>query len=81
MLRENGKEFDSNDFNKNRKLFGELPITEVLGNILFFLSGGQTSTKHTEGYLIVPKITTTSHQKRCSKWKRLLKKIKGIING
>ena len=81
MLRENGKEFDAKDFNKNRQLFGELPITEVLGNILFFLSGGQTSTKHTEGYLIVPKITTTLHQKRCSKWKKLLRKIKVIING
>ena len=81
MLREEGKDFNASEFNKNRQLFGSLPITEVLGNILFFLNGGQKSTKHLEDYLIVPKIMSTSQRKKLNRWKRLRKKIKEVING
>ena len=63
MLREEGKEFNAKEFNNNRALFGGLPITEVLGQLLFFLNGGQTSTASIKTYSIVPKRTTISRRK------------------
>ena len=80
MLREKGKKFDAKEFKKNRALFGELPITEVIGQLLFFLSGGQTSTAHLKTYSIAPKTTTISRRRKLPKWKRVLRKLK-IING
>ena len=80
MLREDGEEFNAKEFNKNRELFGQLPISEVLGQILFFLSGGQTFTAHTKTYSIQPMRTTISRRKSLLRWRRILKRIK-LING
>ena len=80
MLREEGKKFNAKEFNKNRELFGGLPITEVIGQLLFFLSGGQTSTASTKTYSIVPKRTTTSRKRSLSKWRQLLKRVR-LISG
>ena len=80
MLREEGKKFDSSEFKKNRALFGGLPITEVIGQLLFFLNGGQTSTAHTKAYSILPKRTTILQRKSLPKWKRILKRVK-LISG
>lgn len=80
MLREEGKPFDAKEFNNNRVRFGELPITQVIGMLLFFLSGGKTSTAHLKTYSIVPKRTTISHPKRLRRWKRILKSLK-LISG
>tara|TARA_R110002049_G_scaffold267764_1_gene444223 strand:+ start:167 stop:787 length:621 start_codon:yes stop_codon:yes gene_type:complete len=81
MLREKGSKFDSDKFKENRELFGGLPITEVLGNILFFLSGGKDYSNHSKDYLVVPKITTTLRWRRWRRWKRLLKRKSNQING
>ena len=75
MLREEGSKFDSNLFKKNRDLFGGLPITEVLGQLLFFLNGGQTSTAHTKTYSIQP-IAKRITRKRRKLLRRLYDKIK-----
>ena len=83
MLREEGSKFDSNKFQENRDKFGSLPITEVLGQLLFFLNGGQTSTAHMESYSIHPIAKRITRTKR-KLLRRLLDKIKkkvGIING
>ena len=80
MLREDGEEFNAKEFNKNRELFGQLPISEVLGQILFFLSGGQNSTAHTKTYSIQPMHTTILQRKSLPRWKRILKRIR-LING
>ena len=81
MLREKGSKFDSDKFKENRELFGGLPITEVLGNILFFLSGGKDYSNHSKAYSVVPKITTTLRGRRWRKWKRLLKRKSNLISG
>ena len=81
MLREKGSKFDSDKFKENRELFGGLPITEVLGNILFFLSGGKDYLNHSKDYLVVPKITTTLRWRRWRRWKRLLKRKSNLISG
>jgi len=78
MLREEGKKFDANLFKENRVKFSELPITEVLGMLLFFLNGGQTSTAHTKTYLIHP-IAKRTTRKRRKLLRRLYDKIKKII--
>ena len=83
MLREEGSKFDSNKFKENRDKFGSLPITEVLGQLLFFLNGGQTSTAHMESYSIHPIAKRITRTKR-KLLRRLLDKIKKkveIING
>lgn len=80
MLREKGKGFNANKFQENRVLFGQLPITEVLGQLLFFLNGGRTSTAHTKTYSIALKRTTISQRKSLPKWKKLLKHLR-LING
>ena len=36
LLREDGKPFDSNNFEENRELFRSFPVTKVIGMILFF---------------------------------------------
>ena len=82
MLREKGSEFNADLFNANRIKFGNLPITHVIGMILFFLSGGQTSTDHIKTYSIQPMKTKPNTQRRSSKLNRLLKKLKKItLNG
>ena len=80
MLREKGKPFDSKDFKKNRELFGGLPISEVLGQVLFFLSGGQNYIAHTKTYSIHPMRTTTLRRKSLPRWRRILRSLK-LING
>ena len=80
MLREEGKEFNAKEFNKNREIFGGLPITEVLGQLLFFLSGGQTSTASIKTYSIAQKHTTTLRRKSLPRWKRIAKSLR-LING
>jgi hypothetical protein len=81
MLREKGKKFNAKEFNRNRDLFGGLPITEVLGQLLFFLNGGQTSTAHLKTYSITRSLMITSRKKNLKKWskaKKLLKQISGL---
>ena len=80
MLREKGSEFNADLFNANRVKFGNLPITHVIGMILFFLSGGQTCTDHTKTYSIRPMKTKPNIQMRSSKLNRLLKKLKKITS-
>jgi hypothetical protein len=80
MLREEGKKFNSKEFNKNRVLFGGLPITQVLGQLLFFLNGGQTSTADTKTYSIQPMRTTISQRRNLTRWQRIKRKIK-LISG
>ena len=80
MLREEGKEFNAKEFKKNRDIFGGLPITEVLGMLLFFLNGGQTSTAHLKTYSITQKRTTTLRKKSLPRWKRVLKRLR-LISG
>ena len=80
MLREEGKKFNSKDFKKNRELFGGLPISEVLGQILFFLSGGQTSTANIKTYSIAQKHTTTLRRKSLPRWKQIARSLR-LING
>lgn len=83
MLRESGLKFDEKKFKENRIKFGELPITEVIGMLLFFLNGGQTSITHTKTYSIHP-MRNRITQRKSKKLKRLLgwlKKKVGILNG
>ena len=80
MLRENGKKFNAKEFKKNRDIFGGLPITEVLGMLLFFLSGGQTSTGHLKTYSITQKHTTISQRKSLTRWQKI-KKLLRLTNG
>jgi len=81
LLREDGKKFDSNNFEENRELFRSFPVTKVIGMILFFLNGGQLHTEITETYSIVPKSTKTNTQKRSWLLKRLFKKIATFLSG
>ncbi len=73
LLRENGEDFNANKFNDNRVLFGELPITDVMGTILFFLNGGRVCTEHTKTYSL--KRTRTNTQMRRWKWRNVLERI------
>lgn len=70
LLRKNGKTFDSKEFNNNRAEFGELPITEVLGMLLFFLNGGKIYTAGMKTYSITR--TNTNTQKQNNRLKTLL---------
>lgn len=81
MLREEGKKFDSKEFKNNREKFGGLPITEVIGQLLFFLNGGQISTRVTKPYSIVPMRTTISQRRSLSRWQRMIKKVMHLISG
>lgn len=81
MLREEGKKFNAKEFNNNRVKFGGLPITQVIGQLLFFLNGGQTSTTHTKTYSITPMRTTTSQRRKCSRWQRMIRKVTHLISG
>ena len=81
LLREEGKPFDSNNFEANRELFSSFPVTKVIGMILFFLSGGVLHTEIMEDYLIVPTSTKVNIPKRNLKLKRLLKKMIQYISG
>ena len=83
MLREQGSKFDAKLFKENRDKFGSLPITEVLGQLLFFLNGGQNFTSHTKTYSIHPRAKRII-RKRKNLLKRLYDKIikrTGSING
>lgn len=82
LLREDGEEFNANKFNDNRALFGELPITDVMGTILFFLNGGRVCMEHIKTYSL--KKTRTNTQRRRWKWRSVLERIQAhlrITNG
>ena len=81
LLREDGKPFDSNNFEENRELFRSFPVTKVIGMILFFLNGGQLHTEIMATYSIVPKSMKTNTPKRSSLLRRLFKKIATFLNG
>ena len=81
MLREKGVEFDSDRFKENRELFGGMPITDVLGNILFFLNGGKDSSLRSKTYSVVPMTSTTSLWKKWKKWRKRLRKKESQTNG
>ena len=81
MLREKGVNFDSDKFKENRELFGGMPVTDVLGNILFFLNGGKDSSQRSKTYSVVPMTTTTSLWKRWRKWIRRLRRKLSRISG
>ncbi len=81
LLREDGKPFDSNNFEENRELFRSFPVTKVIGMILFFLNGGQLHTEITATYSIVPKSTKTNTPKRSWLLRRLFKKIATFLSG
>lgn len=75
LLRKNGNGFNSSEFKKNRVAFGELPVTKVIGMILFFLNGGKIYTKGMPTYSITMKQTNTNTQKKSNKLMMLLKKV------
>jgi len=82
LIREGDDDFDANKFKEYRELFGELPITDVYGMILFFLSGGRISTKHMKTYSL--QMMSMNTQRRSSWWRRGLEKLTThlkIING
>lgn len=82
LLRENGSAFDAGKFTEYRKLFGELPITDVYGTILFFLNGGRICTNPTVTYSL--KRMNMNTQMRSKWWRRGLERIQAhlkIING
>lgn len=81
LLREEGKPFDSDNFEANRELFSSFPVTKVLGMIIFFLSGGLLHTETMEAYSIVPISMKANTQTKSSKLKRLLKKMIQYISG
>lgn len=81
MLREDGKKFNAKEFKNNRDKFGSLPITQVIGQLLFFLNGGQTSIAHTKTYSIVPMRSTTSRMKNLNRWQRMTRKLTHLISG
>ena len=64
LLRKENEEFNAKEFNKRRELFGELPITELLGMVNFFSNGGRHSILNTKDCLITPKITKGTKRKR-----------------
>ena len=64
LLRKEGEDFDAKEFTKRRDLFGELPITELLGMVNFFSNGGRHSILNTKDCLITPKITKGTKRKR-----------------
>ena len=71
LLRKKDCKFDADQFNDNRIKFAELPVTEVLGKLLFFLNGEQTSTVHTKTYSIIPMTTTISQRKNLTLWQKM----------
>jgi len=82
LLRENGDAFDAGKFTEYRELFGELPITDVYGTILFFLNGGKICTNPTATYSL--KKMSMNTQMRSKWWRRVLERIQAhlrIING
>jgi len=78
LLREDGKPFDSKLFQENRNKFGALPITEVIGQILFFLNGGKLCTRGMKTYSIV-KGSKGSTQMKSGKLRRLYYKIVKVV--
>ena len=78
LLRKGNESFNSKSFVKNRAVYGELPISLVLGMLLFFLSGGVSSINNIVGYSIVTATSKKTIQKRSGKLKRLLQKLKKV---
>ena len=85
LLIEEGTEFDSNKIEENRLKFLKLPITDVYGMILFFLSGGRMSSDNTKVYLVQPKAKKTmivGQMKKDKLMKRLQKRaVTMVLNG
>lgn len=78
LLRKEGEDFDSSKFQEYRAKFGELPITEVIGMILFFLSGGSLCIRDMKTYSIKASIKPST-QKKKSRLKRLLQRVKKLL--
>jgi hypothetical protein len=89
LLREVDKDgklmdFDSDKFKEYRELFSQLPITHFNGMMSFFLRGGQISTGLTPLYSVKMLGRRTTIQKRSSKLRRLLgrlRKLTPFLNG
>jgi len=82
LLRENDAPFDAGKFAEYRELFGELPITDVYGTIVFFLSGGKICTNPIVTYSL--KKMNTNTQRKSRWWRRGLERIQEhlrTING
>lgn len=73
------EDFDSSNFVSRRELFSKVSISEVNGMVVFFLSGGQISTKTTLTYLVKPKSIPTNTQTKRLKLTKLLKRITKLI--
>ena len=75
LLRKDEEAFNVNDFQKNREFYGSIPVTEVIGMLLFFFNGGKMSIRNSATYSIVTARTKRVIQKRSSKLKRLLLRV------
>ena len=76
LLRKDNELFSSESFVKNRSEYGNLPISKVMGMLLFFLNGGTISTSNMEDYLIVTATSKKIIQKKSGRLKRLLQKLR-----
>jgi len=56
--------FNADKFEANRALFGELPVTDVIGMINFFIAGGRVCMPLSVDYSVRPMSTRTSTQKK-----------------
>lgn len=62
------EDFDGDLFEERRKLFGELPITDVYGKVFFFSTGDNKSLKSTVDSLV--QTTEKDLQKKRWSWKK-----------
>jgi len=71
-IKEDGtlEDFDADNFEKNRELFSQVPITDVNGMLLFFLGGGKHYIKTMEGYSVVDKKMKNWTKKNWKFWKK-----------
>jgi len=76
LLRKDGESFNSESFTNNRSFYGNLPITLVIGQLLFFLSGGVTCINNTADYSIVTATTKKIILKRSGRLKRLYRRLR-----
>lgn len=73
LLRKDGEEFNASNFNENRERFGELPISYIMGMIVFFLNGGRLSMENIKAYSLIKMSMNT--QRRRWRWRGLLRKL------
>ena len=74
LLRPKDEKFNADLFQERRKLFGEVPVTELIGMVNFFSNGGRHSIQNIKDCLIIPMMGNT-------KKKRLKRILWSIING